>query len=90
MSGKAGSLYRAAPSGFENGVQSNVRLLRPERDRVSFERQVKRDFIAIVVRMWLVSVLILIAGALAMAIVEKFGTRYFAPPTLPQSLQPKR
>jgi hypothetical protein len=77
MSGIDRTIECAATFGFERVVQSAARFFRPTFDFDPLERQVKRDHLAIVVRIWLVSIFLLTIPAVVITIFETIQTKYF-------------
>ena len=77
MSGIDKTIDCAATVGFERVVQGAARFFRPTFDFDPLERQVKRDHLANVVRIWLVSIFLLTLPAVVITIFETIQTKYF-------------
>jgi len=77
MSGIDRTVNCAATFGFERAVQGAARFFRPTFDVDPLERQVKCDHLAIVVRVWLVTIFLLTLPAVFITILETIQTKYF-------------
>lgn len=77
MSGTQRISRRAEPSRFERAVRSVARFLYPTFDSDPQERQASRGFFMEVVRIWVVTVIILVIPALVMTIAQRVDVKRF-------------
>jgi hypothetical protein len=71
-------------------AQEGARAFRAARQTDSPKQQAKRDFMVTTVRIWRITILLLVIGALVAVILERIETKYFSPPGSSQILRPEK
>jgi hypothetical protein len=71
-------------------AQEGARAFRAAHQVDSPKQQAKRDFLVTTVRIWRITILLLVIGALVAVIVEKLETKYLSPPSSSQIHRPEK
>jgi hypothetical protein len=71
-------------------AQEGARAFRAARDIDSPQQRAGRDFFAIVARIWLITILLLVLGALIAVILEEITTKSFSSPSSSQIYQSEK
>jgi hypothetical protein len=71
-------------------AQEGARAFRAAHHLDRRKRRTESDFLVTVVRIWLITILLLVLGAVVAVIHEKTETEYFSPPRSSQNYQPEK
>jgi hypothetical protein len=71
-------------------AQEGARAFRAAHQVDSPKQQAERDFLVTTVRIWRITILLLVIGALVAVILEKIATKYPSPPGSSQIYRPEK
>jgi len=71
-------------------AQEGARAFRAARDIDSPQQRAGRGFVATVARIWLITILLLVLGALIAVVLEEIATKSFSSPRSLQIYQPEK
>ena len=90
MAGQDRILFDATWLRDVHDAQEGARAFRAARQLDSPKQQAKRDFLVTTMRIWRITILLLVIGALAAVIFENIETKYLSPPSSSQINRPEK
>ena len=90
MSGQGRILSDATSLRDVHDAQDGARVFRAAHHLDWRKRRIENDFLVTVVRIWLITILLLVLGAVAAVVLEKTEAEYFSSPRSSQIYQPEK